>query len=167
MKTCLVCKETKEISQFYKDRSYPDGIGNRCNICMKAKTQKYYVKNTEKVCQKRRERYAETGQIERETAVVRSREWRKNNPGHRNALKAKYRADIIRATPLWAKDQKDMIKAKYQLASMLTRETGVMHHVHHEIPLRAELACGLHVFENLRVITAKENLELSNKFEVI
>lgn len=153
---CIECRKINEKATYYAD---PEKT--------KARTKKKYDANAEKIRQRRKDYYVLNIETEREKSKLGSREWRKNNPGHRNALAAKYRADTNQATPAWAADQKDMIKAKYQLATMLSRETGVLYHVHHEIPLRAELACGLHVFENLRVITAKENLELSNHFEVI
>ena len=66
------------------------------------------------------------------------------------------------ATPAWA-DLKAM-QAIYKKARDLTANTGIPHHVDHEIPLRGKLVCGLHVETNLRVITADENIKKNNKF---
>lgn len=92
----------------------------------------------------------------------RYRAWSKANPGKTAALRARRRADIIRATPKWA----DLfeIHAKYKESARLTLDTGVRHHVDHIVPLRGRLACGLHVAHNLQVIPAAENLKKSNRF---
>lgn len=75
------------------------------------------------------------------------------------------RQDVLtQATPTWANVQE--IGALYVEAARLTKETGIVHHVDHEVPLRHGLVCGLHVTANLRIMTAAENLKKSNRFEV-
>lgn len=66
------------------------------------------------------------------------------------------------ATPRWV--NRDAIAAIYDKARWLTFETGIQHHVDHEIPLRNPSVSGLHVPANLRVITATENCSKGNKF---
>jgi excisionase family DNA binding protein len=58
------------------------------------------------------------------------------------------------------------ISAIYAEARRLTAETGIEHHVDHEIPLLGTFVSGLHVETNLRVITARDNILKSNRFEV-
>ena len=67
---------------------------------------------------------------------------------------------IKRATPPWA--GLDAIAAIYAEARRLTRETGVLHHVDHIIPLRGRNVSGLHVASNLQVLTAGANQQKSN-----
>lgn len=66
-------------------------------------------------------------------------------------------------TPGWA--DHGAIEAVYEEARRRTAETGVVHHVDHEIPLRGRFVSGLHVHTNLRVIPAVENGRKGNRFE--
>lgn len=73
------------------------------------------------------------------------------------------RAEKLQRTPSWADDE--AIRAIYAEAQRLSATTGVPHVVDHEYPLRGKLVSGLHVHQNLRVITAVENSRKRNKFE--
>ena len=94
---------------------------------------------------------------------ARNREWNANNKPLKAALQAKRKSAILQRTPVWDKDA-HLIVAKYQLANMLTRETGKPHHVDHIIPLQGKNVSGLHVFSNLRVIPGEDNVKKSNKY---
>ena len=75
---------------------------------------------------------------------------------------AKRRAQLVNATVSWADLNK--IKAIYEEAIRLTKETGIQHHVDHIIPLNSKYVCGLHVEYNLQILTEEENLTKSNRF---
>lgn len=77
---------------------------------------------------------------------------------------AKRRTLTLRRTPAWA----DMaeIRAVYSEAQALTRATGIEHHVDHFYPLQGQLVSGLHVHQNLQILTASENSRKGNRFEV-
>lgn len=47
-KTCTKCKETKETSEFSKDKSKKDGLRSSCKACKKAYDKKYVEENKEK-----------------------------------------------------------------------------------------------------------------------
>lgn len=82
----------------------------------------------------------------------------------KTALQAIRQAQKLNATPRWLSDEQlAEINALYARSSQMTRETGVVHHVDHIVPLRGKTVCGLHVPWNLQVITAAENLQKSNK----
>lgn len=53
----------------------------------------------------------------------------------------------------------------YAKAQALTKATGIAHHVDHEYPLRGALVSGLHVENNLQILTGAENKRKRNKFE--
>ena len=69
---------------------------------------------------------------------------------------------IKQATPAWA--NKEDIRKIYQRAYELSKETGIKYEVDHIDPLTSDLVCGLHVPENLQIITLEENRQKYNKF---
>ena len=94
-----------------------------------------------------------------------NKNWNINNKPVKAALECKRRAAQLQRTPKWDINS-NLIIAKYQLAAMFTRETGVPHHVDHIIPLQGKNVSGLHVFSNLRVIPGVDNVKKSNKYSV-
>lgn len=95
------------------------------------------------------------------------RRWRENHPDadknyhqenrHKRALSARVRSQRIRhATPAWA-DFKAM-KAIYAEGAA----KGL--HVDHVIPLNGKLVCGLHVENNLQLLSPEENSRKGAKF---
>jgi flagellum-specific peptidoglycan hydrolase FlgJ len=91
------------------------------------------------------------------------RQWQKDNKDIVNAKGAEHRANKINASPSWR--NKEAIKEFYKKAQRLTKETGVLHHVDHIVPLKGINVCGLHCETNLEVLTSAENLSKGNKFK--
>ena len=91
--------------------------------------------------------------------------WKQENKGLVNAATYKRRTAKLNRMPLWA--DKNKIKELYKLAQIKTKETGFSWHVDHIIPLQGELVSGLHVFNNLQVISGIDNIKKHNKYEVL
>lgn len=70
-----------------------------------------------------------------------------------------------KSIPPWA--NKAAIRAIYIKARQLTIETGIKHEVDHIIPSNHELVCGLHVENNLQILTEYENIRKSNSFQTV
>ena len=82
----------------------------------------------------------------------------------RAAASARRVAAKLNRTPPWA--DMDAISAVYEAARKLSAETGIEHHVDHKIPLQGRLVSGLHVANNLQILTGSDNCRKGNRFEV-
>lgn len=118
--------------------------------------REYYIRN--------KARYQANGKAwvakNRERVGDISARWRKGHKAEWARMQAEYRAMKQNATPSWA--NATAINQFYVEAARLTKETGVPHHVDHIYPLKSDWVCGLHVETNLRVITARENIQKRN-----
>lgn len=74
---------------------------------------------------------------------------------------AKRRSAKLRRTPAWA--DMEAIAAIYRECKRLNSATRIRYEVDHKIPLQGRTVSGLHVAENLQIITRKLNLEKHNK----
>ena len=92
-------------------------------------------------------------------AIERSKAYKSTHPNLTNAQIPR------RAIPAWLTEQDWIaIAGKYFTARHLTKELGEQYVVDHIIPLRGSKVSGLHVPENLRVISASENARKQNSY---
>jgi hypothetical protein len=98
-------------------------------------------------------------------SIARVNAHNKAYPERHLARTRKRQAALLQRVPKWDPDA-HLIVAKYQLAAMLSKASGIEHHVDHIIPLQGKNVSGLHVFSNLRVIPGSDNVKKSNKFLV-
>jgi hypothetical protein len=155
-KVCVDCQILKPLESFYQDKKRTDGKMKQCIDCNKASRANYRENNR----QKERNRWKKYNASSPEVARKRVKRWRKNNPGKERAKKRTRDAQAINACPPWAKtkEMKERLLAHYLHAEWLEKVTGSSFHVDHIIPLQSDFVCGLHVPENLMVLSAEDNM---------
>lgn len=176
MKTCCTCKVTKSYESFPVLNAAKDGRHLRCKACKNSRAREAYAKNPKAFNEYSRALYAAQPEVARAsraksraknpTTTRQSRKnWRLSNPGKVNSYTAEYRADKLKATPLWlTPEQRQEIVAIYENAKELTWLSESPLEVDHILPLRGENVCGLHVPWNLQIIPASVNRAKSNKW---
>ena len=143
------CPECKKVTNKKWQNKNPQKVKNAIknwNKNNKDKIQKYSKKSYYKHVEKNRNR---------------ARAWQKENKARVTANVAKRTALKKQAIPSWA--NLETIKKIYQEAIVLTKATGVPHEVDHIYPLQSKYMCGLHVENNLQILTKKENLSKGNR----
>ena len=153
MKMCGRCKEVKSYDYFNKYYKTKDGYDKRCKEC------KYIVNLNARL--KKFDRYAELNR-------QRSAKWRKENSGVANFHASKYRAAKLERTANWA--DLNYIRDLYvnvKEANEMFKDYNIVFHIDHDIPLQGKLVSGLHVENNLQVLSAYDNLSKSNNYEVL
>ena len=95
---------------------------------------------------------------------ARKLQWKRDNMGYVSHINNIRRAAKIHRTVSWGND--DAIKKIYDERAALNYEHGKgTHHVDHIIPLQGKYVSGLHVENNLQILTAAENLRKGNRYE--
>jgi post-segregation antitoxin (ccd killing protein) len=190
MKVCVVCNNSKPLSEFYKRKDSPDGYRNDCKLCRRSVSSKNYYTDQDLGKQKRREyyarlkaenpnlsaeiyaRYRESSlehsrlayQANAEERKAKQRLWSKTNRGIANALSKRYRLKKAKATPLWlTPEQIYNMQCTYKVAAQLSETSSQKWHVDHIVPIRGKDVCGLHVPWNLQLLPAKMNMQKGNR----
>lgn len=88
------------------------------------------------------------------------KQWYKDNPEKNRFYSSNYRAALFKATPSWV--DYDEIEKIYKETFDRSKSTGIAYEVDHFYPLRGKTVCGLHVHNNLHIITATENMKKRN-----
>jgi hypothetical protein len=153
-------EKIKESSKEYK-KQYR--IDNKEKISKQ--DAEYREKNKDKIKQwfdnnkNNKSKYDKLYQIKNKDKI---KEYRKENKERYCNLNAKRRAILGQAAVFWANDKK--IESIYLKAKELEQQDGIKRHVDHIVPLQGKNVCGLHVENNLQILTAHENHKKSNKF---
>lgn len=188
-KTCSKCRQQLPPSEFYADKSRPDGLATFCKPCRREK-QRLIAANEDPQVRKQRQRLYY--QNNKHACDERKKEWRSKNPAkpkvfteeqlerkresgrrHYERNKSTYlvnwarrRAAKIQRTIRLSEEHLAQIDQMYADAKRLTAETGISHHVDHIAPLQGEMVSGLHAPWNMRVVPANENLSKGTRVNV-
>jgi 5-methylcytosine-specific restriction endonuclease McrA len=149
-KACKTCSEEKPLSAFGKEKRGRYGVRSSCKECRNIEGASWRAKNPTY--------HKEWREANREKKRASDERWRKNNLAIKNAANARYRAAKLQATPPWA--DMDAIRDVYLEAEYQQMQ------VDHIVPLQNEKVCGLHVWDNLQLLTAPENQSKNNTFNV-
>lgn len=144
--TCTECRRTLEKVRYYLDPEKTKQI-----------TKRKYEANAVAIRERQRAWYYANIEAVRAEAAPRSKEWRKKNPRHHNALTTAHKKTVKIRTPKWA-DMKKIVE--------FYKGCPDGYHVDHVIPLRGNIVSGLHVAENLQYLPARENISKSNRYEI-
>jgi 5-methylcytosine-specific restriction endonuclease McrA len=165
MKTCNCCGVEKVIVDFHKDKSRKDGLAGSCKVCAIARVKKSYADDPERA----KTRVKNWIEANRDRHNQHCYTWVKKNTAAVNARTARRYASRKNATPLFVRENPDllwMIEQAYEIAKVRTMSTGIPWEVDHIVPLRGKLVSGLHTPWNLQVVPQSENRRKSNGFEV-
>ena len=172
MKTCTKCLVSKELeANFSKSKTHAGGYSTWCKACHKQRMTETQTKYYERALSWKKENidlmrayaasYRDRDGV-REKAAERSRIWRKLNPGKLSALSAQNEEARKQAMPEWA--NRHLINFIYTTRRYIQMETSERWQVDHVIPIKGKTVCGLHVHNNLQIVTADYNRKKSNKF---
>ena len=157
-KICTKCKVEKPLSEFYK-RSNKDSLHSWCKLCKHESGKRWVANNREKHRQLCRTWYLDN----REQQLADGKVWYQNNKSRKLETTTAREKRCVLATPAWA--DREAMKSVYAEARELTETTGIPHEVDHIIPLQGKNVCGLHVYNNLQILTREENRHKASKVD--
>lgn len=171
LKYCNVCRDTKPRADFAVRRASPDGLCHTCRACAAIRCARWKESHPGAYSawhgnnrERKRQQFQKWRQANLQRIKQTYRAWAKANTARINALIAKRNALKLKATPPWV--DHIAIRAIYKDAAKLTVATGIRHEVDHIVPLRHPNVCGLHIPENLQILTSDENKRKSNHFHI-
>ncbi len=134
-----------------------------CCDCQRQQDRQNYKKNA-----KHRNALSEMYKADKKSALARAeKHWRTTNRGAVRAARARQGAARLLRTPSWANSH--LIRDVYEDCETITNISrmygGPTYVVDHIIPLRGRDVSGLHVHNNLQLLTADENTAKSNHWK--
>jgi 5-methylcytosine-specific restriction endonuclease McrA len=163
IRKCRKCNEEKPIECYSKHKGAKDGLRNYCKTCSNIETKQYRLKNPERIKELAKEWRDKNPEYQvnwyRQDIDKQRKAWRQSyyrRPLENRLNEIKRRVTKLNATPKWV--DFDAIKDVYIEA----RYMGLV--VDHIVPLRSDKVCGLHVWDNLQLLTKKENNLKGNRY---
>ena len=187
-KLCHRCEETKSVAEFHRDRSKADGFHTLCKSCKEVAQKKWRLANDRSAYQKQYradnrdtllEGKKEWYNDNKERQLANMAAWVKNNRAAFKVIQNRYignnrgkfadkearrRSLKLSAMPKWL-NHAEVVEIEYMY--MYNQIMPGNWEVDHIVPLQGESICGLHIPENLQILSAKENRMKSNKFREV
>jgi hypothetical protein len=133
-------------------------------VCAKESKDKSREKNKERIRQQAKESYKR----HREKRIQNAKDYIVQNRHKSRAIRRQRKERLKKGTPHWLSEfDLFLIEEIYSLCSLRSDMLNIRFHVDHIIPLRGKTVCGLHTPNNLRIVSAEENLKKSNAFESV
>lgn len=169
-KICTRCNFTLALSMFSTAPTCKDGHRNYCKSCQKKTKDAWRALHKEHHNEKGREwrknnpekaKEFKTNWIIKNPDYMKTyhREYRRANKLLTNINTSMRRKRVRQATPIWA--DKETIKDFYMEAQYFNLQ------VDHIVPLIHEAVCGLHVPDNMQLLSLSENARKGNRFAII
>jgi hypothetical protein len=175
MRICKVCSLEQPLDNYTVTKGYHIYT---CKKCMQIRNKAWAQQNKEKM-----NAYVKAyKERNREILAERAKTYVQQNPEKRKATMQSYRqknksaeaenvrrrqAKLLQRTPKWITvDDIWMMREAYALAQLRTQMFGFAWHVDHILPLRGKTVSGLHVPQNIQVISGAENLAKANRTAV-
>ena len=164
-KTCSLCKSDKPLDQFGKHSKEVDGLCCWCKQCKKNKDKLYYEANKMSIL-------ARNGKTKKSMGSKKLMEyrnkWKEKNVSKVRADGMNRYAKKTNQTPSWLeKAHHAEIEGFYlfcQIFNSYKKNREDKFQVDHIVPIRGKSVSGLHVPWNLQVMTSRDNVQKSSKF---
>lgn len=189
-KACKYCGVVKPLELFQKHPRAAHGRTNKCKACA-SEYEKLRVQRDHSGHLQKRAAYYALNKVEFRKRIydwrranmdkhkASAKKWKAKNQERQNAYERaryarseamkvsaaercrRYQVSKRKATPKWA-DIKAM-RVLYAKAKEWQRITGIEWHVDHVVPIRSDIVCGLHTWDNLQVLAGGVNLSKLNR----
>ena len=158
---CLECHRTESTARYHRNIEKERDRSKRYHAANKEKRKEqraiYYLENRDAIFEKHKEWMGKNRE-----------KWDAYIEANKHMLcfySSQYRARKLNATPPWiTAEDLQRIAEIYEQAKTITEQTGIEHHVDHIIPLKGKSISGLHIPENLQILTKEDNLKKSNQW---
>ena len=179
IKKCRCCSLEKSISLFVKNKGFKSGIDTICLECSRDKVKAWRKSGKRDYRLERKRRLSKYGEalLKRESLLAKAR--REKLPKKEKRLKTKeeqkatkYKSESKRKLRMryknWDQELTDLVLIEAKHLTFLRKEiTSLNWHIDHIIPLNGEFVSGLHVWNNIQVITEQENIKKGNKYDIV